>query len=285
MAGRLVLSDQGIFIRVDEERSLVPGVQSRSARNAVRAVQSSATGKGAALAGENLSTVPGVPVLLLKGHGDIFRAERWTGAAWEVVATISADGTLDVADFTVAGNPIAGAGPIEIGDLVDIAASRMVGNVTGSPGPLVELDKDTVTTWLALAAADISGLGNLATATTLPVSFGIACSDETTTITTGDGKATFRLPHAMTLTAVRASLTTASTSGAVTVDINEGGTTVLSTALTLDQDEKTSTTAATAAVISDSTLADDAEIRIDIDGAGTGAKGLKVWLIGTRAVP
>jgi hypothetical protein len=46
--------------------------------------------------------------------------------------------------------------------------------------------------------------------------------------------------------------------------------------------EKTSTTAATPAVISDSALADDAEITIDIDGAGTGAKGLKVYLIGTR---
>jgi hypothetical protein len=90
------------------------------------------------------------------------------------------------------------------------------------------------------------------------------------------------MPWGMTVTAVRASLTTASTSGAVTVDINDGGTTIISTKLTIDQDEKTSTTAATPAVISDSALADDAEITIDIDGAGTGAKGLKVYLIGTR---
>jgi hypothetical protein len=67
------------------------------------------------------------------------------------------------------------------------------------------------------------------------------------------------------------------------VDINEGGTTILSTKLTIDANEKTSTTAATAAVISDSALADDAEITFDIDVAGTGAKGLKVWLLGTRA--
>jgi hypothetical protein len=92
-----------------------------------------------------------------------------------------------------------------------------------------------------------------------------------------------RMPYAMTLTAVRASLATVSSSGVVTVDINEGGTTVLSTKLTIDASEKTSTTAATAAVISDSALADDAEITFDIDTAGTGAKGLKVWLIGTRA--
>jgi hypothetical protein len=35
-------------------------------------------------------------------------------------------------------------------------------------------------------------------------------------------------------------------------------------------------------VISDTALADDAEITIDIDTAGTGATGAKVWLIGTR---
>ncbi len=112
---------------------------------------------------------------------------------------------------------------------------------------------------------------------------GIAVGDETTAITTGTAKVTFRMPYAMTLTAVRASLTTASSSGTPTIDINEGGTTILSTKLTIDASEKTSTTAAVAAVISDSALADDAEMTIDIDVAGTGAAGLKVWLIGTRA--
>jgi len=112
---------------------------------------------------------------------------------------------------------------------------------------------------------------------------GIAVSDEETAITTGTAKVTFRMPFAMTLTAVRASLTTASTSGLPTFDINEGGTTILSTKLSIDANEKTSTTAATAAVISDSALADDAEITIDIDVAGTGAKGAKVYLIGRRA--
>ena len=111
----------------------------------------------------------------------------------------------------------------------------------------------------------------------------IAVGDETTAITTGTAKVTFRMPFAMTLSAVRASLTTVSSSGIPTVDINEGGTTILSTKLTIDASEKTSTTAATAAVISDTALADDAEITIDIDVAGTGAAGLKVALIGTRA--
>jgi hypothetical protein len=108
----------------------------------------------------------------------------------------------------------------------------------------------------------------------------VAVGDETTAITTGAAKVTFRMPYAFTLTAVKASLTTASSSGNPTVDINEGGATILSTKLSIDSGEKTSATAATAAVISDSALADDAEITIDIDVAGTGAAGLKVYLIG-----
>lgn len=132
--------------------------------------------------------------------------------------------------------------------------------------------------------------GNLIQATTTPVSAGsnvvalvIAASDESTALTTGTAKITFRMPYAMTLTAVRASLTTAQSSGSIfTVDINEGGASILSTKLTIDNTEKTSTTAATPAVISDASLADDSEITIDIDQVGAGdAKGLKVTLIGT----
>lgn len=110
----------------------------------------------------------------------------------------------------------------------------------------------------------------------------IACSDETTALTTGTGKVTFRMPYAFTLTAVRASVTTAPTGSVLTVDINEGGTTILSTKLTIDAGEKTSTTAATPPVISDNALADDAEITIDIDtiGSTVAGAGLKVTLIG-----
>ena len=117
-----------------------------------------------------------------------------------------------------------------------------------------------------------------------PEAIQLAASDETTALTTGTAKVTFRMPFAMTLTAVRASLTTAQASGTIfTVDINEGGTSVLSTKLTIDNTELTSTTAATPAVISDTALADDAEITIDIDQIGDGtATGLKITLIGTR---
>jgi hypothetical protein len=127
----------------------------------------------------------------------------------------------------------------------------------------------------------ISNTGDGSSVSAIP----IACSDETTALTAGVSKVTFRMPYAMTLTAVRASLTTAQASGAIfTVDINSGGTSILSTKLTLDNTEKTSKTAATAPVISTSSLPDDAEITIDIDQIGDGtAKGLKVYLIGVAA--
>lgn len=112
----------------------------------------------------------------------------------------------------------------------------------------------------------------------------LACSDETTAIVAAAPIATFRMPHAMTLTAVRASLTGAAGSGTFTIDIKESGTTILSTLLTIDATEKTSTTAATPAVISDASLADDAEITIEVtDDAAGDATGLKVYLIGTRS--
>lgn len=117
-----------------------------------------------------------------------------------------------------------------------------------------------------------------------PVCIAIACSDETTPLSTGTAKVTFISPYpsALTLTAVVASLTTAQASGNIfTVDVNEAGTTVLSTKLTIDNGEKNSSTAATAAVISDASIAAYAEITVDIDQIGDGtATGLKVYLIG-----
>lgn len=114
-----------------------------------------------------------------------------------------------------------------------------------------------------------------------PLSMTVALSDESTAITTGTAKVTIRAPFGMTLTQIpRASLSTASTSGLPTVDINVNGTSILNNKLSIDANEKTSTTAATAAtfVSSPTTISDDAEITFDIDVAGTGAKGLKVTL-------
>lgn len=115
----------------------------------------------------------------------------------------------------------------------------------------------------------------------LPVS-----ADLSTSITTGTDKAYLRAPCPMLLTDVRASLYGQSTSGTVTVDINDGGQTILGTKLTIDQDEKTSTTAAAAHAFTEggAVIADDALLTVDIDGAGTSAEGLAITLIGLRGI-
>ena len=169
--------------------------------------------------------------------------------------------------------------------MTDKKISELTSNGTLTGSELVELVQSGSNVKALLSAIKtwvINGLATNATAKTEYLT--IACSDETTALSTGTSKITFRMPYAMTLTSVRANLNTAQTSGSVfTVDINENGSSILSTKLTIDNTEKTSTTASTPAVISDSSLADDAEITIDIDQVGDGtAKGLKVTLIGTR---
>lgn len=109
-----------------------------------------------------------------------------------------------------------------------------------------------------------------------------ALSDETTTITTGV-KLTWRAPGAITLTGARASAATPSSSGVLTIDVKETNTSIFSTKLTIDANEKTSVTAATPAVISDTSIADDAEVKFIIDTSGTGAAGVKVKLYGYMA--
>lgn len=172
---------------------------------------------------------------------------------------------LPVAGITASTSTALGVGSLEIGHASDTTLARSsAGNLTVEGNLLYR------------AGGSFVGM---------PVEIQLACSDETTAITAGTAKATFRMPYAMTLTAVRSSVTTAPTGSTLIVDINEGGTSVLSTKLSIDASEKTSTTAATAAVISDSTLADDAEITIDFDQIGStiAGAGVKVTLIGTRA--
>lgn len=109
----------------------------------------------------------------------------------------------------------------------------------------------------------------------------LSASDLTSDLAALTSVAYCRAAQAMTVTEVRASLIDASSSGAVTVDINVNGSSILSTKLTIDATELTSVTAAVPAVISSATISDDDRITIDIDGAGTDARGLIVTIIGT----
>ena len=160
----------------------------------------------------------------------------------------------------------------------------------GSTAPItLNANKTAILTLISMGTTEADVVASYAfTSSTSPTNnvietFILACSDETTALTTGVGKVEFQMPYAFTITDVMMTLTTAGTGGTlVTVDINEGGTSILSTKLTTDASEKTSRTSATPAVISDSSLANNGVITIDIDAIGStlSGKGLKVYLIG-----
>ena len=114
----------------------------------------------------------------------------------------------------------------------------------------------------------------------------IAFSDETTALTTGDDKATFHMPnYATTLLEVSIGVTTAPTGSAAIFDLEEGGTTVLSTLITIDAGDKTSEDAGTPPVISDSALAANALMTVNIDqiGSGVAGAGAKLYVTYKRA--
>lgn len=104
-------------------------------------------------------------------------------------------------------------------------------------------------------------------------------------IAVGDGAADYRVPSTVNgynLIAVAAAVTTTSSSGIPTVQLHNvtQAADMLSTKLTIDAGETDSSTAATPAVID--TGNDDVAtadlLRIDIDVAGTGTRGLMVEL-------
>lgn len=172
-------------------------------------------------------------------------------------ATTSAQLAGVISDETGSGALVFATSPTLVTPALGTPASGVLTNCTGLP---------------------LAGLTNAAKTT----SWILSCSDLTTALSTGTSVAYFRMPFAFTVTEVRASVLTAGTTSVITVDINESGTSILSTKITIDASEKTSESAATPPVISDSSIADDAEITIDIDGVdsgGTGA-GLIVEIIG-----
>jgi len=190
------------------------------------------------------------------------------------------DGALTLAN-------LAGTG----GVVITATSSASTGIVIASTGAIQVGSYGSGTfTGTAAKMLAVDSSGNIIeedVATVSTRSLTVACSDETTSLTTGTEKATFRMPEAGTITGVRASLTTAPVGSVLTVDVNKGGTSVLSTKLTIDAGEKTSTTAAIAAIVdtNEDDVADDAEMTIDIDGVGsaTAGAGLKVTIYYTPA--
>lgn len=234
------------------------------------------------------------------------RSANSAGTVADISATAGTGAVLRESGGSVSWGAIATAGignnQVTWDKLQAMSSGRLLGRYTGGMGRVEEV---TMGSNMSISAGaltyDVSAAETLTNKTidgdnnTLQdVPFGalkaggivehmvIAISDETTALTTGLAKATFRMPYAATITGVRASVNTASSSGVPTFNIKENGSSILSTKLTIDANERTSLTAAAAAVISDSAIADDAEMTIDIDVAGTGTKGAKIIIYYTR---
>lgn len=119
----------------------------------------------------------------------------------------------------------------------------------------------------------------------LPFEMVVACSGLDEALTAVAAQMTFPWPRNVTLSSVHAFLVTPQTSGSTfTVDVNEAGSTILSTKITIDNGETDSTTAAAAPVLSDTGLAAMAKITVDIDQIGDGtAEGLYLVFVGVYA--
>jgi len=118
----------------------------------------------------------------------------------------------------------------------------------------------------------------------LPEVIQLAVSDETTPLTIGSNKVAFRMPFAMTLTDIRASVSVAPTSCNLVVDVGNTGGSILSIPLNIDDGTRTSVGSGTPASISTWSLTDDEEIHVDISQVGStiAGAGLKIALIGYR---
>ena len=110
---------------------------------------------------------------------------------------------------------------------------------------------------------------------------GLAVSDETTALTgsTTTALGTFHAQKAGTWSEILIGVTNAPTGSTLTCDVHLNGTTIFSTKPTIDAGEKTSVTAATAAVLSTTTYAkgDLIELFCDSVGATVAGAGLKFY--------
>ena len=188
-----------------------------------------------------------------------------------LILTVKEREDIDVADETYVFN----AGKV-CGSYVTVSGGTEFYYIEeNNPQPVKYLVSESISTIMSQQAA--------AGGVVLPLI--VAVSDETTVLTTGTEKITFRAPIAFTLTKVKASLNIASIAGGTifTINVKKNGTTIFSTKPTIDAGETTTETAVTPSVLSTTSFADDDIITIDIDSINGGsATGLKVTFIGNQ---
>jgi hypothetical protein len=105
-----------------------------------------------------------------------------------------------------------------------------------------------------------------------------AAADQVSVFTTGTAKATIGAMPAATIRSIRGFLSTAGSTSS-TLDVNLNGTTIMSSdKLLFDANETSTLTASTAPALTTTAIASGDIITIDVDTAGTGAKGWGVLI-------
>lgn len=252
-----------------------------------------------------IASLASTPLLAANNLSDVTAATARTNLGLGGLAVLSAVGSAEITNGAIVNDDINASAAIALSKLANIATARLLGRTTAGSGAIEELASadsfvsaasDTTAGKVELATAAETTTGTDATRAVTPdglagSEFGvklieIMASDMSTAITTGDGKAGFMVPASMNgmnlIRAHAALLAAQSTSGTPTIQIRNAtqAADMLSTRITIDANESTSHTAATAPVVD--TANDDVAtgdlIYVDVDVAGTGAKGLLVTL-------
>lgn len=101
-----------------------------------------------------------------------------------------------------------------------------------------------------------------------------------TCVTTGCCKYRIYMPYCFTVTDIYGTVCTPSTSGTLSIQVQQTNIDILSTAITIEACEAHSNCAVAQPVLADNTLDIAAKIDVDVDAAGTGTQGLKIYLVG-----
>lgn len=207
-----------------------------------------------------------------------------TGIVGRSYSEVKTDLSLDNVENTAISTWTGSSNIVTVGTLTSGNVDAAVTDATTSAKGKVELaiasEVDTGTS-SSLAITPDALAGSIFGKRTIQIAVTAPDGD----VATGDGKAYFVIPpemNGMNLVDADAAVITTSSSGTPIVQIYNvtDSQDMLSTRITIDASEYTSYTAATAPVINTSydDVATGDIIRIDVDGAGTGTKGLIVIL-------